>query len=115
MRIGPPAGNDNTGMSIELVQLADLRDKVTELTRKLERQSLLLEAMWQFMKAEFELEDDDLKKLARKLDLEDGVEDGRKAAEAGPENCPACEEPVKGARDSCFWCGHKFPAGLFDP
>jgi hypothetical protein len=90
MRIGPPSGNDNTGMSIELVQLATLRDKVTELTRKAERQALLIEALWQFVKVEFELEDGDLKAMARKL------------------------EPVKGDRDSCFWCGHKFPAGLFD-
>lgn len=113
MRIGPPSGNSNTGMSIELHQLAELRDKVTELTRRLDRQSLLIQALWQFVKADRELEDGDLKAMARKLDLEDGVEDGRQAPEA-LQSCPACEEPVKGSRDRCFWCGHMFPAGLFD-
>ena len=114
MRKGTPTGGSNTGMSIELVQLAELRDKVTELTRKVERQSLLLESLWEFVKVHGDLEDDALKDMARKLGAAQVDDEGRKHAPEAPQNCPACEEPVKGSRDRCFWCGHKFPAGLFD-
>lgn len=103
----------NTGLPIELVQLAELRDKVKDLERKAAKHALLIESMWTFMKAEFELQDEDLKTMFDTLDMADGVRDGQKKA-AAVTRCPKCEEPVKGVRTSCFWCGHEFPGSLFD-
>ena len=107
------SGNDNSGMSLELMQLATLRDKVSTLPRKVDRQALLIEALWQFVKATGDLEDEDLKAMVEKAGQPGGLV--RQAEQAKPQVCPACEEPVKGTREQCFWCGHKFPAGLFGP
>jgi hypothetical protein len=101
--------DSNKGMGIELLQLAELRDQIREMSRRLDKQTHMMRGLWQFMKAEFKLQDKDLASLVQEL-AEMPLEE---APGGGVENCPKCEEPVKGTRSSCFWCGHEFPEPLF--
>lgn len=103
--------DSNQGLGIELIQLAEIRDQTKELNRRLDKQARMLSALWQFVKAELELEDDDLRKMVEKL-TELAEKEGSEGG--GLTNCPKCGEPVKGKRTTCFWCGHQFPSDLFD-
>lgn len=114
MRIGPPAGGGGKnvlGDSIETAELASLKAAVKDLTGRLDRQAAMLEGIWQFVKAECELSDDDLQALLEKLAAASAEKAAAAAAAAG--TCPKCHEAIKGTPEQCFWCGHKFPRDLF--
>lgn len=86
-------------------------DKLRELEQRYERMSLVTNALWQLLKAHTGLTDADLKKYVEKVDLSDGVRDGKVARSKGAMDCPKCSRRVLKSATVCAWCGEKLTSG----
>ena len=86
-------------------------DKLRDLEQRYERMSLVTNALWQLLKAHTGLTDADLKKYIEKVDLADGVLDGKVARNKGAMDCPKCSRRVLKSATVCAWCGEKLTSG----
>jgi hypothetical protein len=86
-------------------------DKLHELEQRYERMSLVTNALWQLLKAHTGLTDTDLKKYIEKVDLADGVRDGKITRAKGAMDCPHCSRRVLKSATVCAWCGGKLSSG----
>ena len=86
-------------------------DKLRELEQRYERMSLVTNALWQLLKAHTGLTDADLKKYIEKVDLADGIRDGKVARKKGAMDCPHCSRRVLTSAMVCAWCGGKLTSG----
>jgi hypothetical protein len=86
-------------------------DKLRELEQRYERMNLVTNALWQLLKAHTELTDADLKKYVEKIDLSDGVKDGKVARNKGAMDCPKCSRRVLKSATVCAWRGEKLTSG----
>jgi len=86
-------------------------EKITHsLDDRFSRLSLICEAMWQLIKEQTELNEEDLRKRIVELDLQDGQLDGRlnRAASQGlPQICPECGARVSRKYNRCQFCGYQ--------
>jgi hypothetical protein len=86
-------------------------DKLCELEQRYERMSLVTNALWQLLKAHTGLTDVDLKKYIEKVDLADGVRDGKISRSKGATDCPHCSRRVLKSATVCAWCGGRLALG----
>ncbi len=86
-------------------------DKLRELEQRYERMNLVTNALWQLLKAHTGLTDGDLKKYIEKVDLADGVKDGKITRSQGAIDCPHCSRRVLKSATVCAWCGGKLASG----
>ena len=86
-------------------------DKLRALEQRYERMSLVTNALWQLLKAHTGLTDADLKKYIEKVDLADGVRDGKVTRSKGAMDCPHCSRRVLKSATVCAWCGANLPSG----
>jgi hypothetical protein len=86
-------------------------DKLRELEQRCERMSLVTNALWQLLKSHTGLTDADLKKYMERVDLSDGVRDGKVARNKGAMDCPHCSRRVLKSATACAWCGGKLTSG----
>ena len=86
-------------------------DKLRELEQRYERMSLVTNALWQLLKAHTGLTDADLKRYVEKVDLADGVRDGKVAHSKGAVDCPHYSRRVLKSATVCAWCGGKLTSG----
>ena len=96
------AASDSVEMSSTLA--AD----TTALRRRVDRAELVVEAMFRLMQEKGVATADELKIFIARVDLEDGVEDGKISAtpEANPRKCPSCARPANfRRRTECVYCG----------
>lgn len=80
-----------------------VRDEAEQLRRSLDRLRLASAAMWELMREQHGLRDEDLLAKIREIDLRDGVLDGR--MRPAPRACPGCERVNKATRTACLYCG----------
>jgi hypothetical protein len=92
-------------------RVTNTADKLRDLERRYERMSLVTNALWQLLKAHTGLTDADLKQYIEKVDLADGVRDGRVTRSKGAMDCPHCSRRVLKSATVCAWCGEKLPSG----
>lgn len=92
-------------------RLTNTGDKLRDLEQRYERMNLVTNALWQLLKAHTGLTDADLKKYVEKVDLEDGVRDGKVARSKGAMDCPHCSRRVLKSATVCAWCGGKVSKG----
>ncbi len=90
---------------------ASTGDKLRELEQRYERMSLVTNALWQLLKVHTGLTDADLKKYFEKVDLTDGIRDGKMARTKGAMDCPHCSRRVLKSATVCAWCGGKLKSG----
>ena len=77
--------------------------RVDQLEQRLDRLSLVTQALWELVKRDRQLSDDDLARLVREVDLSDGVLDGKT-----PETvcvCATCEQIMSPDHETCLYCG----------
>jgi hypothetical protein len=86
-------------------------DKLRDLEQRYERMTLVTNALWQLLKAHTGLTDADLKKYIEKVDLSDGVRDGKVTRTKGAMDCPHCSRRVLKSATVCAWCGGKLTSG----
>lgn len=87
-------------------------ERLVRAEADIERLLLLTEALWNVIKEEHGLEDDELVRRVLEVDLRDGRIDGRVGAKP-PEDCPHCNRPVSSDRRYCLYCGEPVPVKLF--
>ena len=81
--------------------LEGLRDRNEQLERRLEKLSLVCQALWTLVRDKTGVNDDDLARRIQELDLRDGRLDG-KAAQAVV--CGACGRHYSKRRTRCLYC-----------
>lgn len=73
------------------------------LSERIERLSLVNEALWSLLREKLGLTEEQLADRVREVDLSDGQLDGRVRHPAVP--CPKCGRTVSRRRDRCLYCG----------
>lgn len=73
--------------------------------------SLVTNALWQLLKEHTGLTDGDLKKYIERVDLADGVRDGKITRSKSAMDCPHCARRILKSATVCAWCGEKLETG----
>lgn len=82
---------------------------------RIEKLVLINMALWELLKANTELTDEDLLKKVQEIDMRDGKIDGKLQKSA--KKCPDCGRVVNVKHNRCLYCGFQLPNehGVFDP
>lgn len=88
---------------------SDAREQVGSLEQRVERLSLVCEALWALVKEKTGCSDDDLVSMMAQVDLQDGSADGKVRRDA--KQCPACHRNNATRHTRCLYCGQPLPAG----
>jgi len=86
------------------------RAELEEVQQRLERLSLMTEALWTLLRRRLGLTEQELFEIAHDLDLSDGRLDGRVRRTAAP--CVGCGRMVGKRHKKCIYCGtpiHRTP------
>lgn len=94
---------------------ADSMEKARELAvlrQTVDRLGLALEAVVRILEQRFGVTREEVVAEIQRIDLADGVEDGRMGpdATANAPACPACGRPINPSRDRCVYCAAPFVA-----
>lgn len=92
-------------------RVTNATDKLRDMEQRYERMSLVTNALWQLLKSHTGLTDADLKKYIEKIDLADGVRDGKITRNKGAMDCPHCSRRILKSATVCAWCGNKLGSG----
>lgn len=91
-------------------QTFNLQSEVRDLRFQVARMMLLNQALWELLRDRLQLKDADLERLAKEIDLRDGVEDGQ--VTNGPLQCPRCGRISNSRHWKCLYCGQEFEKPL---
>lgn len=84
-----------------------LGTRVEDLERRADRLALACQALWEILRTNLGMSDEQIRDKMGEIDLRDGVADGRITAQVA--NCAHCGRPVRTSRETCLFCGHKSP------
>ena len=84
----------------------DFQERVRGLEDRIDRMLLTNMALWTLLRDTMGLTDQDLVARVQKLDLEDGVADG-KVTRSAPTTCPRCQRTFSPRHRRCLYCGHE--------
>ena len=82
-----------------------------ELERRVERLSLMTEALWTLLRERLGLTDEELANMAQEIDLSDGKLDGR--VNRTSSACTSCDRMVSARHVKCIYCGTAVPRAPF--
>ncbi|WP_432800184.1 hypothetical protein [Poriferisphaera sp. WC338] len=88
----------------DLTQTEILAEQVDQLQDSHDRLSLVCMAMWSLMQDNTQITENDLIERVRKIDLMDGVEDGKVSQPLA--KCSACNQTMSQRHDRCIYCGN---------
>ena len=91
--------------------VVELEARVRELEHQVARLSLMNQAVWEILREELRLRDEDVEQRAYEVDMRDGTADGQ--MNAGPVRCPSCNRVSSGKHYKCLYCGQLFEKPLF--
>jgi hypothetical protein len=86
---------------------ARARYRVEALEERLDRLTLVAEALWGLLRERLGIEEEELVERMKAVDLSDGVTDGRFKRPAAP--CPSCARMVSARHARCIYCGAAMP------
>lgn len=89
----------------------ELQARVRELEHHVARLSLMNQALWEILREELRLRDEDIEQRAYEVDQRDGKVDGK--MNGGPVRCPSCNRVSSGKHYKCLYCGQLFEKPLF--
>jgi hypothetical protein len=81
--------------------------RMEELEQRVDRLGLACQAMWEILRVQFGLSDEQIRAKMTEVDLRDGVADGRISAQV--KGCTQCGRPVNTKRARCLYCGQAVP------
>ena len=76
---------------------------LADLTQRVERLSLVCQAMWELLSQHTHISSNDLMRKVVEVDTRDGLQDGRMAPRV--IQCPKCKNNVNTRRPRCVVCG----------
>lgn len=85
--------------------------KARFLEARLEKTSMILEALWIIVREKLDLTDELLEKAITAVDLQDGKLDGKVVREV--TECPSCSRTIGRGRSQCVYCGTQVSGDLF--
>ncbi len=88
-------------------------EKILKLEQDVERLLMITQALWEILKEQLEVGEDELFQRVAEIDLRDGQLDG-KVAKAEAPMCPHCGRKMIGLKPVCLWCGKPAMRDLFD-
>lgn len=107
---GRTAGGSRRAANMESLAI-ESRDNIRELRHQVERLSLLNQALWELIRDKAGLTDADLERMAREIDMRDGMEDGKMGG--GAVTCPTCRRVSNAKHYKCLYCGELFEKPAF--
>ena len=81
----------------------DANAQLRTLTSQVDRLTLACQAMWEILRDQTNITEEDLTDKISEIDLRDGVADGKMGAQV--VECPKCHRNSNSRRHSCVWCG----------
>ncbi|MDF1813738.1 MAG: hypothetical protein P1V20_16170 [Verrucomicrobiales bacterium] len=81
----------------------DALTEVRTLTSQVDRLALACQAMWEIVRDQTNITEQDLAEKISEIDLRDGVADGKMGVQI--VKCPQCGRNSNSRRNSCIWCG----------
>jgi hypothetical protein len=82
------------------------------LKSNLERSLLISQALWEIVRFQSGLSDEDILQKFGEIDLRDGMLDGRKHGSA--RTCTGCGQHISTRNAACPYCGHVMDTGAFN-
>jgi len=83
------------------------RSKIDALTRRVDRQDLIIHTLIGILLEKHNFTEDEFKEFIIKVDELDGVRDGKRAKpKRGPVECPSCHTKNSPDAAKCVMCGH---------
>lgn len=82
------------------------------LERRIDRLALLCQALWELLREQLHLTDEQLESIAAAVDARDGARDG--AQREHPVRCARCGRINSSRRDACLYCGLEFQRDMFN-
>lgn len=89
-----------------------LRRQNRILKANLERSFMISHALWEIVRFQCGLTDEDILRKVSEIDLRDGVLDGKN--EGTPTICPGCGQRVSTRNPACPYCGHVIDESIFN-
>jgi hypothetical protein len=80
--------------------------EVKSLSRRVERQSLASQALWELLRDHTDFEEEHILEKMQEIDLRDGQIDGKIGH--APLTCSKCGRPGNSSRTVCVYCGASF-------
>ncbi|MEM7201234.1 MAG: hypothetical protein AAF628_13260 [Planctomycetota bacterium] len=92
---------------------ADAKASAEALQSTLDRVLLINRALWEIVRDQHGLNDEQLRDKVSEIDMRDGVMDGRLRQEA--RRCPGCDRVMNRRHRHCLYCGAQdLEADVFD-
>lgn len=114
-RLGYLAGGDTAAQEAAAraqAQAEHAREEAEWIRADIERLLMITEALWQIVREQHGLTDDELFRRVVEIDLRDGRVDGRVAPQPPPP-CPHCGRPLPKRRPVCIFCGKPVKTDVF--
>jgi hypothetical protein len=89
------------------VRAARQDNQVEDLEAKVDKLTLICEAMWTLLTQRLGVSVQELVQVMHDIDLQDGQLDGRKSSP--PKPCPSCQAMVAAELSRCQFCGASVP------
>ena len=99
--------NADASRARQTAQKAD--DRIRELEKRIDRISLVSQAMWELIRDNTGWSDEDIFARISEIDLRDGVRDGKMGAKV--IDCPNCKGKINSRKGYCMICGAEAQAG----
>jgi len=113
--LSPGGGSQGPGQAhqedVNRRRLGDAAQRLRELEQRYERMKLVTAALWQLLKVQTGLTDEDLKRYIEKVDLADGKLDGKMDRKGSAIDCPHCNRRILKTAILCPWCGRRSESG----
>jgi len=100
----PPLTSGGPGsVSTGAVAARDAQTQARHIEDRLDRLTLICQALWELLKERGELSEDDLAAKVREIDLRDGQADGKISRQI--KRCPKCDRVMSPRHQKCLYCG----------
>ena len=86
-------------------------DRLDHLEHGMAKMSMINRALWEILKRENSLRDDEIVAKVAEIDLRDGRLDDQ--VNRGPISCPSCGRKTSRRRKRCIYCCSELPADVF--
>lgn len=100
----------NTGSGRAHRAALESADGVARLEQRLAAMELAMETVCRVLVKSNRITEEEFFRLAREIDAEDGILDGRRDLNKLRKVCPQCSRPNAADRGVCMWCGSNLAA-----